>query len=204
MTAPEINPRRSFLRPFQKHVFELVQQGQSVILQAPTGAGKTRAALAPFVDNLAQQGNKLPLTCRYAVPMRVLANQFYREHYDLATRIDREAPTRLEHMYRELGLPPIAIQTGEQADDPQFESILTFCTIDQLLASFLAVPYGLGTRKANLNVGAIAGSYLVLDEFHLYPLLGEGKSVFCADDGYFLLFSAQTAGRVARGGNCDC
>ena len=180
MTTSETSPQQSFLRPFQQRVFDCIQQGRSVILQAPTGAGKTRAALAPFVANLARQGNKLPLTCRYAVPMRVLANQFYREYHDLAARIDREAPTRLEHMYQELRLPPIAIQTGEQPDDPQFESILTFCTIDQLLASFLAVPYGVGQRKANLNVGAVAGSYLVLDEFHLYPLLGGDKSVFGA------------------------
>src|SRR5229473_3076861 len=100
MTTPEINSQQPFLRPFQSRVFDLVQQGKGVILQAPTGAGKTRAALAPFVDNLARQGNKLPLTCRYAVPMRVLANQFHRENHDLAERIDREAPTRLEHMYR--------------------------------------------------------------------------------------------------------
>jgi CRISPR-associated endonuclease/helicase Cas3 len=180
MTTSEISPQQPFLRPFQQRVFDCIQHGRSVILQAPTGAGKTRAALAPFVANLARQGNRLPLTCRYVVPMRVLANQFYREYHDLATRIDREAPTRLEHMYWELGLSPIAIQTGEQPDDPQFESILTFCTIDQLLASFLAVPYGVGQRKANLNVGAVAGSYLVLDEPHLYPLLGDGKSVFGA------------------------
>ncbi len=180
MTTAEETQQKLSLRPFQRRVYDLVVVGRSVILQAPTGAGKTLAALVPFIDNLAHQGDKLPLTSRYAVPMRVLANQFYREYHHLASQIDSEAPTRLQDMYQVLGLNPIAIQTGDQSDDPQFESILTFCTIDQLLASFLAVPYGVGQRKANLNVGAVAGSYLVLDEFHLYPLLKDGKSVFGA------------------------
>ncbi|MGH2504952.1 MAG: CRISPR-associated helicase Cas3', partial [Ktedonobacterales bacterium] len=42
--------------------------------------------------------------------------------------------------------------------------------IDQLLSSFIGSPYALGSAQANLNVGAVVGSYLVLDEFHLYPL----------------------------------
>ncbi|HEY6285771.1 MAG TPA: CRISPR-associated helicase Cas3', partial [Ktedonobacteraceae bacterium] len=168
------------LRPFQETVFQHVMNGRSVILQAPTGSGKTKAALMPFLQNLAQHGNALPLTCRYAVPLRVLANQFFREYESIAARIDRQGHTHLLETHRSLDRNAISLQTGEQPDDPQMEAILTFCTIDQLLASFLAVPYGVGANRANLNVGGVISSYLVLDEFHLYPLLREGKSVFGA------------------------
>ena len=112
--------------------------------------------------------------------MRVLANQFYREYETLAKDIDREAPTRLEDIYQQIGRNAISIQTGEQPEDPQMESALTFCTIDQLLASFLAVPYGVGSNRANLSVGGVIDSLLILDEYHLYPLLRENKSVFGA------------------------
>jgi CRISPR-associated endonuclease/helicase Cas3 len=175
MTTGKLQPR-----PFQQRVHDLLLGGKNVILQAPTGAGKTEAALWPFLENLERRENVLPHSCLYATPMRVLSNQFYQKYREQIDHIDSRRGTTLTRQYKHLGRNPVSIQTGEQPDDPQFESILTFCTIDQLLASFLAVPYGVGQRKANLNVGAVAGSYLVLDEFHLYPLLGGDKSVFGA------------------------
>ena len=167
------------MRPFQVRVFECIMAGKNVLLQAPTGSGKTRAALAPFLQNMAARGDMLPLTCRYAVPMRVLANQFFHENQSLAEKIDAEArtATSLVKTFKDLGKSAVAIQTGEQPDDPQFEAMLTFCTIDQLLASFLAIPYGVGNNRANINVGAVISSYLILDEFHLYPLSQDDKSV---------------------------
>lgn len=167
-------------RPFQHRVNELLLSGKNVILQAPTGAGKTDGALWPFIQNLEQGGDKLPRTCIYATPMRVLSNQFYEKYHNSIVRIDSRRGTSLAKPYEHLGRDAISIQTGEQPDDPQFESILTFCTIDQLLASFLAVPYSVDGRRTNINVGAVVGSYLVLDEFHLYPLLRSGESCFGA------------------------
>lgn len=167
------------LYPYQERVRTLLNAGKNVIIQAPTGAGKTRAALFPFFEALDRFADvsypaeaPLPFTCRYAVPMRVLATQFEREYRDLFSTLDRKRGTRFQELYGKLDIALPSIQTGETPQDPKFESPLTFCTIDQLLASFIGTPYSLGPGQANLNVGAALGSYLILDEFHLYPLAG--------------------------------
>ncbi|MHB1296189.1 MAG: CRISPR-associated helicase Cas3' [Anaerolineae bacterium] len=133
--------------PFQRRVADLLLSGRNVILQAPTGAGKTYAALLPFLEARAQ-GLDFPGKCIYAVPMRTLANQF------VETTEARSVEAR--------------IQTGERPEDRQLAGNLTFATIDQVLSSFLMTPYSLPYRQANLNAGAVAASYLVFDEFHLF------------------------------------
>lgn len=145
------------LHPYQQRVRDLVRAGKRVLLQAPTGAGKTLAALAPFIEAQADEQPELfPYKCLYAVPMRVLANQFTVEWNNW--KIRRGLQRRLN----------ISIQTGEQPDDPKLEADLVFCTIDQLLSSALCMPYGVGRGSANINMGAVASSYLVFDEFHLF------------------------------------
>ena len=60
-----------------------------------------------------------------------------------------------------------SIQTGEYSSDPYFENDIIFSTIDQTLSNFLCFPLALSHNQANINAGAIIGSYLVFDEFHL-------------------------------------
>lgn len=61
----------------------------------------------------------------------------------------------------------MTLQTGENPEDPRFEGDIVFCTIDQILSSFLNIPYSVGRGSANVNAGAIFASYLVFDELHL-------------------------------------
>jgi CRISPR-associated endonuclease/helicase Cas3 len=141
--------------PFQRRVAELLLSGRNVILQAPTGAGKTLAAMLPFLEAI-EHGRDFPQKCLYAVPMRVLANQFVDEYAGKVRRAGRDDRIR------------VAIQTGEHADDRELSATLTFATIDQVLSSFLLSPYSLSRRMSNLNAGAVVASYLVFDEFHLF------------------------------------
>ena len=143
---------------YQREVTNLLLSGKSVILQAPTGAGKTTAALLPFLHAWREETDeKFPVKCVYTVPMRVLANQFMVEYEKRADSFGRRFKRNLD----------VRIQTGEHSGDREFEGDLIFCTIDQFLSSYLTMPYSLPRRKANINAGAFVGSYLVFDEFHL-------------------------------------
>ena len=148
------------LYPYQKRIARLLRSGKSIVLQAPTGSGKTIAALWPFLEAWDRnQPSLFPQQMIYSVPMRVLASQFSEE----TLKLTREKMILMD-------LPSIGVQTGERSEDPEMLSDMIFATIDQSLSSALAVPYSLSPGRANLNAGAFFSSYLVFDEFHLFPV----------------------------------
>lgn len=148
----------SYLYPHQERVFDLLAAGHNVILQAPTGAGKTRAAIYPFLYMLDEPHYGFPRKCLYSVPMRVLAKQFVHEYGQIARRYALRSGQNII----------TSIQTGEQPDDKELSANLIFTTIDQTLSSFLNRPYSLSRSRGNLNAAAVMASYLVFDEFHLF------------------------------------
>jgi CRISPR-associated endonuclease/helicase Cas3 len=164
------------LYPYQERVLEALAEGKNIILLVPTGGGKTYASLLPFLQNCAFHDGVLPEKALYVVPMRVLTTQFDENCQQILDTFRAEVVEDMEARYQRCQRPLHAVQTGERPEDPQFESLITACTIDQTLASALAVPYSMDARRANLNVGAVCGSYLILDEPHLYPLANEGRS----------------------------
>ncbi len=148
------------LKPYQYQLrlAKEIRAGKSIILQAPTGAGKHFASQLPFLQARTGHAKNVPRKCVYSVPMRVLANQFkdWFEEFTQTTFKDLE------------GRIVVGIQTGEHSRDNEFRADVTYATIDQVLSSWLLHPYGLSRRMGNLNAGALVGSYLVFDEFHLF------------------------------------
>lgn len=141
---------------YQERVGELILAGKSVILQAPTGAGKTTAALLPYLHARRHlDPTQFPRKCIYSVPMRVLATQFKEEWGKVIKNFN---------WGRELD---VRIQTGANSADEKLQGDLIFTTIDQTLSNYLNIPYALGAGQANLNAGAVLSSYLVIDELHL-------------------------------------
>ncbi len=132
---------------YQLKVAEILLSGKNVILSVPTGAGKTWASVIPFL--YAQNNPIIPFPKKmiYSLPLRTLANSIFEDVSKIVSGT--------------------SIQTGEYSDDPYFEKDIIFSTIDQTLSNFLCFPLPLSQRQANINAGAIIGSYLVFDEFHL-------------------------------------
>lgn len=145
-------------RQFQQQTIAHLLNRQDVLLRAPTGSGKTETAIAPF---LFAKPLKLdfPNKLIYVVPLRTLANSLRQRTEILINNWSNHYP-----LSRPL---TVTLQTGENPEDPRFEGDIIFCTIDQMLSSFLNIPYSVGRGSANVNAGAIFASYLVFDELHL-------------------------------------
>lgn len=129
------------------------------LLRAPTGSGKTETAIAPFLFAKEMEIEDFPNKLIYIVPLRTLATSL------------RDRTVKLIKNWEENHSPKrslvVTLQTGENPEDPRFEGDIIFCTIDQILSSFLSIPYSVGRGSANVNAGVVFASYLVFDELHL-------------------------------------
>lgn len=129
--------------------------GRSLLVRLPTGTGKTKLSSAPFAAGLLK-----PKQMVYMTPLRTLTGA-------------QAAVLRQEIMPRAIWAPSgrqvVSEQTGAVAEDPEFLSPAVVCTFDQALSALLHIPYALSARRRNLTAGAVATSYVVADEIHLYP-----------------------------------
>ncbi len=139
---------------YQEKVADLLLSGRNIILSVPTGAGKTWASVMPFLYAQHNGRNDFPQKMIYSLPLRTLANSIYSDVTETLKKSD-------------LFKGEASIHTGEYENDEHFEKDIIFSTIDQTLSSFLCFPLSLSKRQANINAGALVGSYLVFDEFHL-------------------------------------
>ncbi|MGF9820996.1 CRISPR-associated helicase Cas3' [Brevibacillus agri] len=136
--------------PYQKKVAELLMQSRNLVLTAPTGAGKTWAALSPFLYARKQKRDFADRVI-YCLPLRTLASSLYESTKD-ALKGQQVTST---------------LQMGNQPTDPLFQGDVIFTTIDQLLSAYIGLPFGTSKAAANIPAGALIGAYVVIDEFHL-------------------------------------
>ena len=152
--------------PYQERVGEQIRAGHSVILRVPTGAGKTWAAVAPFVYSLTT-GPRVADRLLYALPLRSLASSLHSGIYEkMAGGLGKVSTVGNNRDYGD-DRRYCSLQIGGQKDDAFFESDLVFTTIDQLLSGYVFLPVSLPDRVGNINAGALIGSLVVLDEIHL-------------------------------------
>ncbi len=150
---------------YQERVANYILKGKNLLLCAPTGAGKTWAALLPFLFSWKKA---TPIVDRliYVLPLRSLATSLYNETIMSCASVFK-VKKNPEERNGEADEIVITIQTGDQKDDPFFEGDIIFTTVDQCLSSYINMPVSLPRRVGNINAGALLGSLIVLDEFHL-------------------------------------
>ena len=159
--------------PFQRRVYDLIANGKSVVLQAPTGAGKTFAALAPFVLGQWGAGNG-PAARKliYSLPLRVLAGSLKMQYEKLLPERVAEGPIRFTTQYSG-AMEDRFLDGGDDYWIPDNENVVpgtrhaVFTTIDQTLSGFAGVPLSVPYRQANVLYGSILSGALIFDEFHL-------------------------------------
>jgi len=135
------------LTPVQEKAFPLILEGKNVLIVAPTGSGKTEAAVIPVLSRLLSEGiGEKGVDVLYITPLRAL---------------NRDLLDRLEWWCSKLDLS-IGVRHGDtdqrerakQAKNPPHMLITTPETLQLLL-------YGKLLRKALRNV-----KYVIVDEVH--------------------------------------
>lgn len=140
------------LSGFQGRCRDAIRGGKSVLLVAPTGTGKTIAAVEPFTvayGNGGLCGTRLV----YTLPMRALA-----------TGVHDDLRGRLAHHGRDCS---VAIHHGLQPDSARFCEPAVITTIDQYLTAFAGAPLSFTAKNGHAVAGALLTSYSVFDEVHL-------------------------------------
>ncbi len=135
-------------RDFQRKVFERLERGHSVLVVAPTGLGKTRAALEPFLRKF---GDKSILGKRliYALPLRALAKGVVEEFLELKASFQ-----------------PV-VHHGDEPESKFFSEPAIITTIDQYFTAFAGAPLSWASHLSHSVAGAVLTSYSVFDEVHL-------------------------------------
>ena len=136
----------SRLRAFQQEAQEKLDNGSSVLISAPTGLGKTRAAIAPFILGYRSK-NKLGVRIIYTLPIRALAEGIKEE-------------------FCGLGIQPI-IHHGEEPASEEFRERAVITTVDQYFTAFAGAPLSWAFSLGHAASGATLASYTVFDEVHL-------------------------------------
>lgn len=135
-------------RDFQREVLQKLSSGQSVLVVAPTGLGKTRAALEPFLS-ASVNGGLLGTRLIYALPLRALTKGVVEEFNELQARFQ-----------------PV-VHHGDVPESRFFSERAIVTTIDQYFTAFAGAPLSWASHLSHATAGAVLTSYSVFDEVHL-------------------------------------
>jgi len=130
----------------QNMAFPVLESKSNALMVAPTGAGKTEAALLPILNDIIKNGNGKGIAVLYITPLRAL---------------NRDMLLRLEGICAEfnitMGVRHGDTSTGDKAKQVRKPPVIMITT-PETLQSILPTKY-LGVALSNLK-------YVVIDEIH--------------------------------------
>jgi CRISPR-associated endonuclease/helicase Cas3 len=135
-------------------VAQEVLAGNSVVLRAPCGSGKTEAVILPF---LIGRRSSLPSRLIYSLPTRALVDDIVGRVSEQVNKLDRSGSSVI-----------VKGQHGARSEDKFFKADLIVATIDQTIGAYCATPLSLPSYLGNIPAGAAVSSMLCFDEVHTY------------------------------------
>jgi len=133
------------LRDFQENTKDNLMEGKSTVVIAPTGLGKTIAAIIPFKD--ISGSTKLRSRVIYVLPMRALAKGIQEEFENFNIKA--------------------VIHHGDEPESKWFTERAIITTVDQYFTAFAGAPLSWSSATSHAAAGAALISYTVFDEIHL-------------------------------------
>lgn len=130
---------------FQLECAEALTTGNSLVVSAPTGLGKTKAALIPVVNS---HNDLLKSRLIYTLPLRALTKGVAEELENLTSI----RPT---------------IHHGDEPESRFFSERAVITTVDQYFTAFAGSPLSWSNAMNHAATGALLTSYSVFDEIHL-------------------------------------
>ena len=156
--------RFAALTPAQAQAWPLIQAGQSTLIAAPTGSGKTLTAFLAVLDELVREGlahdGKLPeqTFVVYVSPLKALSNDI---------QINLQAPLQgISEQLQAMGLPPVPISTAVRTGDtPQKDRAAMRKRAPHILVTTPESLYVLlGSDSGRRMLGSI--HTVIVDEIH--------------------------------------
>ncbi|WP_455923786.1 DEAD/DEAH box helicase [Pseudomonas putida] len=146
--------------PAQARAWPLIKAGESLLVAAPTGSGKTLTAFLAVIDDLIHLGSDLPeqTLVVYVSPLKALSNDI---------QINLQHPLAgISAQLDAMGLPPVPIRTAVRTGDtPQKERAAMRKQAPHILVSTPESLYVLlGSASGRKMLGSV--TTVIVDEIH--------------------------------------